>query len=435
MSNTSFWKPVYQLFKPEKPLTTSEDLKNFYVQRTDSPVEVLVTTLEMEDDSTKFLLAGHIGSGKTTELRRLKEELDEQYTVIWIDTETALERYNIGYAEVVVLIGQEICRQAIQPGWWSRKDERLLKALENSLKTVIYQDKKDEVDGLELPEVLKKMGMTLKLGLTREMTRSLNVRPILSEIISRVNDIIKAAEKDRKQKLLVLVDGLDRHEEKDALEMFSSSLLTELDCHIVYSIPISLRYSPSFRQPKERFQNCLDLTNPPVFECDQNFCPTANPNRVGRDILISVINKRLLSLGHTYKNLFHPEALELICEKSGGVIRDLVRLALTSCSIASRKNLSHVDLAVAQEAVQEERRAYNLSDYHFPEMDKIHRTGRLTTEIHKLPNKGEFVICDELLKIKHILGYYDASHTSWFDVNPILIEELKRWQAANPPQP
>jgi CMP-N-acetylneuraminic acid synthetase len=55
MSNTSFWKPVYQLFKPEEPLTTSEDLKNFYVQRTDSPVKDLVTTLEMEDDPAKFL--------------------------------------------------------------------------------------------------------------------------------------------------------------------------------------------------------------------------------------------------------------------------------------------------------------------------------------------------------------------------------------------
>jgi hypothetical protein len=306
--------------------------------------------------------------------------------------------------------------------------------LEDSLKTVIYQDKKDEVDGLELPEVLKKMGMTLKQGLTREMTRSLNIRPVLSEVITRVNDIIKAAEKDRKQKLLVLVDGLDRHDEQTALEMFSSSLLTELDCHIIYSIPISLRYSPSFRQPMQTFQNCLDLTNPPIFECDENFCPTTNPNQVGRDILISVINKRLARMGDSYKGLFNPDALELICEKSGGVIRDLVRLARTACHVAFGKKLIYVDLEVAKEAVQEERRQYNLSDYHFPEMDIVHRTGRLTTKTHSLPNTGEFVICDELLKNKLVLGYYDASRNSWFDVNPILLEDLERWQVANSPQ-
>ncbi len=285
MSSTSFWKPVYQLFKPEEPLTQAEDLRDFYVQRSNSPIESLVTSLEMEDDPAKFLLAGHRGGGKTTELRRLEQELNNNYTVIWIDTETALDRYNIGYAEVVVLIGQEICRQAIQPGWWSKKDTKLLKELEDSLKTVIYQDKKNEVDGLELPEVLTKMGLILKRGLTREVTKTLNIRPLLSETITRVNLIIQAAEKDRNQKLLVIVDGLDRHDQVTALEMFSSSLLTELDCHIIYS----------------------------------------------------------------------------------------------------------------------------------------------------LPSKGEFVICDELLQNKFVLGYYDHRYNSWFDVNPILIEDLERWQAANPP--
>jgi signal recognition particle GTPase len=88
MSSTSFWKPVYQLFKPEEPLTQAEDLRDFYVQRSNSPIESLVTSLEMEDDPAKFLLAGHRGGGKTTELRRLEQELNNNYTVIWIDTET-----------------------------------------------------------------------------------------------------------------------------------------------------------------------------------------------------------------------------------------------------------------------------------------------------------------------------------------------------------
>jgi hypothetical protein len=433
MSSTRFWKPVYQLFKPEEPLSKAEDLRDFYVQRVGSPIESLVSALEMEDDPAKFLLAGHRGSGKTTELRRLEQELNNSYTVIWIDTETALDRYNIGYAEVVVLIGQEICRQAIQPGWWSRKDARLLKELEDSLKTIIYQDKKNEFDSLELPEVLTKMGLILKRGITREVTKTLNIRPLLSETITRVNAIIKAAEKDRNQKLLVIVDGLDRHDQMTALEMFSSSLLTELECHIIYSIPIGLRYSPSFRQPMESFQKCLDLTNLPVFDCNQNLTPTTNPHQSGRALLIHVINKRLARLGESYENLFNPDALELICEKSGGVMRDLVRLARTSCEVALRKKLIHVDLDAAQGAVQEVRREYNLSDYHYPELESVHRTGGLTTKTHSLPSKGEFVICDELLQNKFVLGYYDQQHNSWFDVNPIIREDLERWQATNYP--
>jgi hypothetical protein len=433
MSDTKFWKPVYQLFKPDEPLSTPEDIRDFYVQRTDSPVESLISVLEMEDDPAKFLLSGHKGSGKTTELRRVEHKLINSYAVIWIDTATALERYNIGYAEVVVLIGQEICRQAIKPGWWSRKDDRLLKDLEDSLKTVIYQDKRDSSESLSLPEVLTKMGIVLKQGLTREITKSLNIRPILSDIISRVNAIIKAAEKDRKQKLLVIVDGLDRHDQVTALEMFASPLLTELECHIIYTIPISLRYSPSFRQPMEQFQ-CLDLKNLAVFECDRNLCPTVNPNRLGRDLLIRVIQKRLqrLSSQHGYKSqdIFTPDALELLCEKSGGVMRDLIRLSRTACQVAVKKKLKSVDLVAAEIAVKEERQAYTISDYHFPELAAVHKTGALTTKTHNLPNKGEFVICEELLQNKFVLGYYDPNKNPWFDVNPILIEDLRRWEAA-----
>ncbi|QHG18267.1 P-loop NTPase fold protein [Nostoc sp. ATCC 53789] len=432
MSNTSFWKPAYQLFKPEEPLTTPEELRNFYVQRANSPVENLITFLDMEDDPAKFLLAGHRGGGKTTELRRLEQYLNSKYTVIWIDTVTALDQYNIGYAEVVVLIGIKIFEKVIQREWGLKDD--LLNDLLESLKTVVYQDEDAENTGLELPEIIKKLGLILKQGLTRKVTTTLNIRPQLSKIIERVNAIIEAAEKRNNQKLLVIVDGLDRHDQVTALEMFASPLLTQLSCHIIYAIPISLRYSPSFRQPMESFQKCLDLTNPPVFECDENLCPTTIPNQLGRDILNSVIHKRLASLGDAYKGLFNPDALELISEKSGGVMRDLVRLARTACEVSLRLNLIYVNLDVAKEAVQEVRREYNLSDYHFSELDKVHRTGCLTTNTHSLPNKGQFVICDELLQNKFVLGYYDRSKKSWFDVNPILLEDLQRWQAANSPQ-
>ncbi len=123
MSNTKFWKPAYQLFKPEEPLNKPEDLRDFYVQRANSPVDSLITSLAMEDDPAKFLLAGHRGGGKTTELRWLQQQLNQDYIVIWVDTETALDRYNIGYAEVVVLIGVKIFETVLQSNW-GLNDER-----------------------------------------------------------------------------------------------------------------------------------------------------------------------------------------------------------------------------------------------------------------------------------------------------------------------
>jgi hypothetical protein len=225
MSNLNFWRPATQLFKPEEPLATSEDLHNFYVPRDNSPVDKLVSLLGTIDEPAKFLLAGHLGGGKTTELRRLEQRLANTHTVIWIDTQTALDKYNLGYAEVVVLIGLQIVQQAIKSNWLFKKD-KLLTRLRDALKTVVYQDKGSQSEGLGMPEFFEKAGLILKRGLTREVTKTLNVRPVLSEIIDSVNEIIFAAEKENKQKLFIIVDGLDKHEFITALEMFSSSLLT-----------------------------------------------------------------------------------------------------------------------------------------------------------------------------------------------------------------
>jgi hypothetical protein len=130
------------------------------------------------------------------------------------------DRYNIGYAEVVVLIGLEIARQAIQSNWLLKKD-KLLQVLQDSLQTVVYQDKGTQNEGLGMPEFIEKAGVILKRGLTREVTKTLNVRPLLSQIITRVNDIIEAAEKEQNKKLLIIVDGLDRHDQvTDARNVF-----------------------------------------------------------------------------------------------------------------------------------------------------------------------------------------------------------------------
>lgn len=428
MSNLKFWTPVYQLFKPDEPLRNQE-LQDLYVRRDDSPVDRLMNLLAMDDTSAKFLLAGHRGGGKTTELRRLEQKCVSDYTVVWVDTDTALDKYNIGYAEVVVLIGLQIVEQLQKLGW--KLPDKLEKELLASLARVTYQDKLTGGGNLELPKLFQELGMLLRVGFQRETTTTREVRPALSEIVGKVNEIIAIAERE-KPKLLVIVDGLDRKDFGIALEMFSSSLMTDINCHIVYAIPISLRYSSAFRQPMQSFDKCLDLANIPVFKCDENARSTNETDSVGRHILATVLQKRIGKLNTSYSNLFHPDALDLLCEKSGGVMRDLVRLARTSGEVALRKKSSEISLSVAKDAVREDRQSYTVEDYQFPELHTVRKTGQLTTNAFDSPKHGKIVICDELLHNKLVLGYQDSEYGRWFDVNPILSPDLERWRSMNP---
>jgi hypothetical protein len=408
----------------------NEELRDFYVCREDSPVNELVNLLEMDNDNdpAQYLVAGHRGGGKTTELRRLEQKCAQDFTVVWVDTDTALDRFNIGHAEVAVLIGMQVVQRLADAGW--KLPKKLEKELLESLKKITYQDKVTGGGELQLPKLFQDLGMLLKVGFGRETTRTLEVKPVLGEIINKVNEIIAAAQKDTKKNLLVIVDGLDRKEYSIALEMFSSSLLTDLKCHIVYVIPIALRYSPSFKNPMESFTKCLDLSNIAVFKCDEMARPTTNPDRVGRHILKEVVQKRLAKLGNAYANLLEPEAMDLLCEKSGGVMRELVRLVRTACEVGLNKQASKIDRPIAEEAVREEHRTYTIEDYHFPELEKVHKDGRLSSNEFDSPKHGRIVICNELLHYKLVLGY-EGKHGRWFDVNPMLWGDLERWQQTN----
>ncbi|MBW4522218.1 MAG: KAP family NTPase [Scytolyngbya sp. HA4215-MV1] len=426
MSDISFWKPVCQYFEVQAPLQTSEELEHLYVQRMNSPIEDLSSRLEMASAAISFLLAGHIGSGKTTELRKLEQTLKD-YKVFWIDTATSLSQYNIGYAEIIVLIGLEIHSKVFQDEWGI--EGNLLEGLEQSLMTVVREDKQITQEGFSVPEILQKWGLTLKGGLSKEITTKVDIRPNLENVIASVNDIIKAAENNLGRKLLMIVDGLDRHDQETALRMFSDELLTKLDCHIVYTIPISLRYSTNFSQPKERF-TCLDLVNIPVFRCNPNGCPTSEADDNGRSLLTEVIQKRLQRLDDRYKDLFQPDALGLLCEKSGGVMRDLIRLCYEACILAKQNKLTIVDLPTSEAAIRKERGSrFNLHEYHFPRLAAIRQTGRLTSGVKSLTDREEMEICDEMLLNKLALGYRDASTGKpWFDVNPLIAEDVALWQ-------
>ena len=425
MTDIKFWKPVYQLFKPDEPLSKSKDLRDFYVARDGNPVRSLVSSLELSDVPEKFLLTGQRGSGKTTELRKLQRQIEVDYTVIWVDADTALNRYNIGYAEVIILIGLKIFETVTQKGW--KLPQKLENDLLSSLRTVIYEDKGAAGDKIELPKFFREAGIALNVGLQQGSTRSLNIRLALTEIISKANAIIQATEAEKQQKLLVIVDGLDRRDYRAAKEIFCSPLLTELSCHIVYSIPSLFRYSMEDKSIMEIIDKFLVLPNPSVFICNEQCRPTTKADQRGRHVLQSVIQKRLAKLGDPYQGLFQSDALALLCEKSGGVMRELIRLAQTACAIALEQKATSIDLKTAQVAVQEIRKDYSLRDYHYPVLRRVHQTGQQLGDIYETPG-GKVVIFDELLQYKLILGYEDPRLGRWFDVNPILIEDLERWQ-------
>ncbi len=73
---------VLRFFDPTKPLT-GQALNDWFVSRERSPRQRLKISLTHQfNEPQKVLLVGHRGSGKSTELNKLVEEIKDRFHVV-----------------------------------------------------------------------------------------------------------------------------------------------------------------------------------------------------------------------------------------------------------------------------------------------------------------------------------------------------------------
>jgi Cdc6-like AAA superfamily ATPase len=77
-------KEAYRSLDPARPL---EPDSTFYVARPGNPVSSIITELRLTDMPRRYLLTGHRGAGKTTELHRIAHELSDEYEIETISAE------------------------------------------------------------------------------------------------------------------------------------------------------------------------------------------------------------------------------------------------------------------------------------------------------------------------------------------------------------
>jgi hypothetical protein len=72
-------KQAYRALDPAHPL---EPDSPFYAPRPDNPIPLIITELQLADVPRRYLLTGHRGSGKTTELGRIAKALESTHIAL-----------------------------------------------------------------------------------------------------------------------------------------------------------------------------------------------------------------------------------------------------------------------------------------------------------------------------------------------------------------
>ena len=223
-------------------------------------VRRLATKIRLADKPTCQVLTGHRGSGKSTELYRLQRELeqptndDKRFFVVFCKADDDMDRNDVDFFEVLVAIVRQMAVQlkeragiALKPGYFKARWDRL----KDTLGTEV------SFESLGLEAGMLKVSTAIKNSPNARLEIRKLFEPDAGNWLHAANDVIGEAVLELTKKgysgLVVIVDDLDKmilrpHESAacpttEYLFVHRAAQLTAFNCHVVYSMPLSLAYS------------------------------------------------------------------------------------------------------------------------------------------------------------------------------------------------
>ncbi len=449
-------------FNPNSEIDFKDPIqKEYYIDfssvRGSCIIEEMLAIILDSEDPTCQLFSGHTGIGKSTELIKLKENLEnEGFFVVYFESTEEFNAYNVEISNILLATARQVSESlesvGIQPK--VQRFQNYLQGAINLLTSKVEGFKlgipEITAPGVKIPEL--KLGysdnqdtVSLSVGigeLTLKAKDSQSIRDILDEYIEpNILELIKYINEDLldscnqqlkakgKQGLVVIIDNLDRIAKRESIaEGFNVAkkifveqgrLLKSLNCHLVYTMPIILTFANELQQVTDTF-GVAPKRLPMVQVTNEDNTNHPEGIEMLKDMVLARafpdipleerknIETKKKSISRLFESL---NTLDIICQMSGGHIRNLLIL-IFSCIPKDTKAPPFKNSTVRRAIVD------RLNDY------------------KRAINKQEWKILDEVAKNKKLSGFEENSQsllqnnfiyeyqnefgTEWYDINPIL---------------
>jgi len=390
-------------------LITEEDFKAYYVPREDSPVVELREGILMDASPSKRLFTGLRASGKTTELRRLSFELKDDYFVVYFSTMEELSLVDIDYKDVLLSMVLQTLRAVEERGVDISQDIvedmcLLLKQISGELVVSRVEKKTRSLSvGAMLKALIAEVGGRYKSEVeTRKEIRA-KTEYMVQDLIQRFNLLIGELRLRVGKPLLIIVDDLEKADLELAERIFYKHAFTlaQLNCKVVFTIPVSLVYAPSWKQIEISF-----LTPPCFLPLKAVKTKEGEKDREGIDFLKSIVLKRVSG------ELFEDSALEMLAKWSGGVVVDFLRMVWGCCVKAQARSLEKVNENVAGECFDSLVDDFwrPLKEDFYPKLVEVYEN-----------KQAKNVKNDEALRhLLYLCAVLEYDKRRWYDVHPAI---------------
>ncbi|MCC5661044.1 KAP family NTPase [Nostoc sp. XA010] len=429
----------YQACNPSRPLIIGNASdRRYYIDfaavRGGKIIEALQRTIARisPDAPTCQLFTGHLGCGKSTELLRLKAELEvEQFHVVYFESTHVLEMADVDVTDILLAIAGQVSQS--------------LEAMKIRLKPIYFTKLFGElVDFLQTPidlgvEAELSVGIAKITAKTKEspqLRRRLRdyLEPRTANILQSINqELLERATKELKTRgkkgLVVIVDNLDRvairplpsgRSLPEYLFIERGEQLRKLNCHVVYTIPLALTFSNDSAELQHRLGGGVApkmlpmipvrLRSGEIFTQGLAMMQQMVLARAFPDILPS---DRLGLITEVFDSR---ETLDRLCLISGGHVRDLLGL-LFDCL---REQDPPFERDCVELVIQRQR------DYRANAIDP-HEWELIFQVVQQQRVRGD-IQYHALLRSLFVFEYRDHQG-AWFAVNPVLAEteKFKSW--------
>jgi AAA ATPase domain len=324
----------------------------------------LTNAIRWSDTPLTLLFAGHRGGGKSTELFRLQEALanppqgQEKFFVVYFEADKEdIDVNDIDFPDLLLAIVRQLgkalrerAQEELHPPWLRRFVDDLKRFLGSEV----------EFEKLELDAKIAKFTAAIKSSPDARVEIRKALEPEVSNLINAANTLLDDAVKRLKAKgyrnLVLIVDNLDRIVLRDIpnsqfntheqLFINRGAQLAQLRCHVVYTLPISLVFSPKATALVNVFVRRPDVL--PMVKVIEPKDRKDSP--AGMEAMREVVGKRLKAAEVAPERAFDsPDTLDYLCRMSGGHIRNLLILIRSACTVAGVLPLTR---GIAKQAVR-----------------------------------------------------------------------------------
>jgi energy-coupling factor transporter ATP-binding protein EcfA2 len=426
------------------PLVTQQELARLGVPYQEALVDALEQAIEDgEPDDNKLIFTGHRGCGKSTLLAELGFRLLEtrRYFVVNFSIADTIERSAVDHVNVLFSMALQLLEAAerrsikLKPGlkldlyrWLGKHTKTESKAVEAAIETSGEAGVKGGIPALL--EFLAKIKGSLKINSVIRDEISIEFARNLSDLVDRINQIqtyIENAtrEQGEPQQVLVIIDDLDKLDLSVTETIFSKNIKSLLapNCQIVYTLPIATLREVSVR--RSIVDNVKKIHTMRVTK----FFSKATVNQADRvpdaemvGVFEQILDRRLP------QNLVEPAVRRQMILKSGGVVRELIRIAdlcRDECMQTLRRQIRKAQFAEAIVTIDQAVLDRVLIDLQVSFSEPL---GQVDYELLKFiyekfePQDAENQRFLNLLHALYMLEYRNAEQ--WYGLNPIVMDLL-----------